>query len=116
MNANHVFIPHIPTRFEPLNGERVPTIDLNPAASYGTLRLLANLNCGGPVTQDLLPTALEQIRNGLSTMSHDDYIVAVGDPVLLAAAIAYAADMHGKVKVLRWDRHTKSYTQLEVTL
>lgn len=113
---NSVFIPHVPTRYEPLKGGRVPTIDLNPAAEHGTLVLLADLECGGPVTQELLPKALEQIHDKLSQMTCDDYIVAVGDPILVAAAIAYAADQHGKVKVLRWDRHSKRYVALEVDL
>lgn len=111
-----VFIPHLPTRYEPLNGGRVPTIDLTPAAEFGRLVLLSELERSGSITQEVLPRLIGQINFGMAAFKAGDCIVAVGDPILVAAAISYASDLCGSVTVLRWDRHTKSYSELEVTL
>ena len=115
MNKTTVFIPHVPTRYDPLTDSRVPTLDLNPAATFGQLVRLTTPSAG-PLTQDNLDVALNEIQHGISGIQPDDYVVAVGDPILVAAAIAYASDINGSVKVLRWDRHNHCYNCLEVPL
>lgn len=109
-----VFVPNIPTRFEPLSGGRVPTINLNPAMEYGDLVpcISAEVNVRDYEVNDLLAGVQESLRN----CSKHDYILCVGDPILIAAAIAYAHDINGEAKVLRWDRSKKSYDVVEVVL
>lgn len=109
-----VFVPQCPMRLDPLTGNRVASINLGPAASYGKLVELCRPRV--PMDKHELNTSLQLIERGLECSEVTDYIVACGDPILIAAAIHYQTKRHGKAVVLRWDRNTRSYTDLEVML
>lgn len=109
-----VFLPHVPTRFDPLTSQRVPSIDFTPAAEFGKLQQLTTFDRA--IESDDVNDALDQIQTNLSSLTPNDYIVAAGDPILIAAAISYANDLIGVARVLRWDRQSKSYNLVEVVL
>lgn len=98
-----VYIPSLTTRYDMATQQEVPVIDLNPAAAYGELRVLAS----EPVTERDVDRVRVDIEPG-------DYILAVGDVVLLAALIAHAISRNGSVNVLRWDKYTRDYNVWEV--
>lgn len=83
-----------------------PQYDLTPALKYGRLEaLLPPGNVGmtpGPM--------ILQLRNKLRNFDDGDYLLALGDPVAIAAAAIIAA-MHnrGRVKMLKWDRRLGDY-------
>lgn len=104
-----VFIPQLPTRFDKATGQRVPSIDVNPASRYGELKSLFGL----AVPRD---EALAGIRTSIRQIGPDDYILAVGDIVLLAMTVAYALISNGRATLLRWDNDLKSYRTEEVEL
>lgn len=106
-----VYLPSVPTRYDPLSQRRVPTIDLSRAEAYGSLKLLTNFQPGHDMDQ-----ALEDLKDGMADFQPDDYVAVTGDVILAAAAIAYACDMQGKVRVLRWDRVQGNYDCIEVHL
>lgn len=109
-----VYIPHLPTRYDRATESRVPSIDINPARQYGEfVRLLdpeKNVHAG------MLADAIEEVGDNMADFNEEDAILAVGDVVLIAAAIAKANDIHGSCRVLRWDRTSKSYDLIEVCL
>lgn len=109
-----VFIPAVPTRYDPIKDGRISSIDLRPAMHFGELTVLVPDIY--PITNDNCGDTLAAIRAGLVGMSANDFVLAVGDPILIAAAIAYADDMNGVVKVLRWDRRIQNYHTIEVRL
>lgn len=106
-----VYIPSVPTRYDPASSSRISAVDLNPATKFGELDILVPLDGTRDIHEEI-----GIIRDGLSEIKRGDFIVAVGDPILIAAAIAYACDMLGEVRVLRWDRISKRYSVLEVVL
>lgn len=112
MRTPTVYVPHCPTRNDPLGSGRVPTVDLTPAARFGTLKKLSDPQV--PMSQDDLDDAMMAIEAGITGVEACDYIVAVGDPILIAAAIFHQHRYHGKANVLRWDRQAHIYRSMEV--
>jgi hypothetical protein len=56
---------------------------------------------------------VDMICDGMEESEEEDYIVAVGDPVLIAAAAACQVEKFGSVRMLRWDRQDQRYRIME---
>lgn len=110
----NVWIPAIPSRYDPLSKRRIPTVDLSAAEQFGDLRTIL------PIEFDVdrnLAAAVGQVVESISNeLAVDDYILAVGDLVCCAAAVAIVLADLGECKVLRWSKHTKQYSVVEVQL
>lgn len=105
-----VYVPHLPTRSDPVMGGNVPTINLQPAARIGELNII---NCTAEDAKESgFPFAAQRIRNALQTFTTDDYILMCGDVVLCALAIHEAMLQCDGVKVLRWNRDARNYDLL----
>ena len=75
--------------------------DLSPATRWGELEFLMP---SGPVALNPQPMIME-LRHKLRNYTDEDLLLAVGDPAVIGAAVAVAADMNqGRVRVLRWDK------------
>lgn len=111
---NNVFVPYVPSRHDPLTGERVPIHDLQPAQQYGTPLLVI------PTTEIIRPDniqdLIEEVREDLKHYSAGDSVVCIGDPLLVAAAISKACEVAGSCHVLHWDRRKQTYNRIEVKL
>lgn len=99
-----VFIPQVPTRFDKATGARVPSIDLNPAAEFGEM---VEMSSSGNIAE---------VSSAIRDMMPGDMILATGDIILVAAAIAKASQRFGAISVLRWDKKRRQYTIEEVEL
>lgn len=107
-----VFIPNLPTRHDEATQQRVPSLDLNPAAQFGELVTLTE---GALHDLPALHRARDAIR--IATMKDlrpQDCILCVGDVALTALCIAHALARNGHVTLLRWDRNKRSYDAVEV--
>lgn len=90
-----------------------PRLDYSPAYKFGEKMVAVFPPGAGQVT--LSPqTALGQIRRVLNAMTREDYLVLVGDPVMIGLCTAVAAELIGKVKLLRWDKRALAYFPVEV--
>lgn len=110
----NVFIPHLPTRRNPVNGDWVPTISLTPAAELGEIQIA----CDRPT--DAAPEHLEAAQTRIQSImldqyGRDDYIMMAGDPVLCAYAVYQAITYSGRANVLRWNRDRREYDLLTLT-
>lgn len=92
-----VFIPSLPAR----------SVDLSAAREYGHVVTIVAGEVRMP--EDLVAVAETPI-------GPRDYIVAVGDVVLVAAAITHACRRNESARVLRWDRKRQTYDTVEVKL
>lgn len=85
--------------------------DLSPAMEYGELEVLLGHS------QSLLapvPT-IRKLREKLASFSDSDYILPVGDPVLMSTVAMIASNMnHGRVRFLKWDRIQRKYLIIQV--
>ena len=96
---------------EPVSKDGTGKMDFSPAMEYGELEvLLAH-------SQSLLapvPT-IRRLREKLETFSDEDYLLPVGDPVLMSTVAMVASYFnHGRVKFLKWDRIQRKYLAIQV--
>lgn len=111
MRRPKVFVVNEVRRRMP-DGDMVPAFDLTPASEYGDLQVLHV----GPVGVSI-DFYLKAFQEALSDYQDEDFILPVGDPALIGAACAIAADMNeGRFTVLRWDREARRYIPTEIDL
>lgn len=103
MNAR-VFVVHEPMRRNDRGGME-SQFDLTRARRYGELVPL--LNGRLPLSTEPI---IEELQRKLRDFHDEDHLLAVGSPTAIAwAAIVAARANSGRVKMLVWDRESKSY-------
>lgn len=108
-----VFLPSIPSRYIPNLGKRVPIYDVSPAAEFGALELIVDYD--GALEDLSMETKITLVKSSIRNKHQPlDYLVAIGDPVLIGVAIHCIIEKHGKATVLRWDRQTETYQLIGV--
>jgi hypothetical protein len=86
--------------------------DLTPAAAHGRLVFILG---PGNIFKNRMDQATAQIKKVLESFTESDSILAVGDPVAIAASVMIAAQRTGgKVTLLKWDRLTKVYESFPI--
>ena len=107
-----VYIPHLPTRQNPIDNSWVPTISLEPAAKIGKLRTL----CEHPsdASPENFSDACNYISKEMQGVNSDDFILMAGDPVICSFAIHCALLVCRKANILRWNREERSYDHLTI--
>lgn len=112
MKKSRAYVPSVPTRYDPINKIRTPIYNLESAAEYGIVTPLVSIS--ESLDQYSFSELANQVRHGLSHMQEQDYIVCIGDPVLIGIAMNVALKLFGRTRILRWDKVRKQYTELEV--
>lgn len=108
---NKVYIVCEPTRR--IAGEQVGTVDLTPAGEWGEPIILLQSNQSLINTVPTIKTLCEKLRD----FNDDDYLIPIGDPVLMCMAATVAAMYNGgRLKMLKWDRVIKRYVPVQVDI
>lgn len=92
-----------------------PRKNFLPAADFGTL----NEPIFSADVQIMFNPrdAVRRLKTALRRFRDDDYLLAVGDWLLVGAAQAVAAHVnHGRYRLLKWDRETNRYYEVRVDL
>lgn len=106
-----VFAPQQPSRFDVPSKLWIPTMNMEPARKFGELIVMLPPNANRLHTAPLLAALKESMKD----FSEDDWIIAVGDPSLIAAASCIAArKTGGLLRLLKWDRLTTDYIAVEM--
>lgn len=115
MNAI-VLVPNVPTRYDHLLQQRVPSIDVGKAANFGEIKLLSPYDPAGGVGN--IEAAIDDVCIAIQKLPGNiqPTIVMAGDPVLISVAVAKALRYFDKINVLRWNRNDNDYEQLEIQL
>lgn len=108
-----VFVPQEPTRFDPAFNTRVPVVDLRPAAEFGVVQVMLPANASAMFMNPLVTALREKLS---SFVSERDYLLAVGDPTLIAICGAVLARRMDRFKMLKWDKRQKMYHCVEIEL
>lgn len=108
-----VFVPQVPSRFDRASRVWVPIVELSSAQQYGDIVEMlppeANRLHTGPL--------VAAMKEAMAGITDEDWVVAVGDPSLIAAAAAIAAaKCGGKLRLLKWDRITSTYLAVEMSI
>lgn len=109
---NKVFIPQEPMRRD-RDGELRSMMNFAAASKYGeTVVCLPP----GKVALSTQPT-VHRLQECLRNFSDEDYLIAVGDPSVIAIASAIAAaNNRGRFNLLKWDKETRVYILVQVNL
>lgn len=112
MSEPRVFVVQQPATFDRVLKRFIPKYDLSPAQSHG--RLITILGPGN-IFKDRMAQASSQIKRVLSSFNEGDSILALGDPVAIAASVMFAAERTGgRVNLLKWDRLTRAYESFPI--
>lgn len=103
-----VYIPNIVRRLE--GGRLRPVFDFSKAAAFGKLKEIIE------EFDDLLFTdhTSAKVAATLADFKPGDYLLAVGDPTAIALCAGILFRKHESINMLKWDRKTKSYIELEL--
>lgn len=106
-----VYAPQVPSKYDTATKLWLPSINLEPAKKFGELVVMLPPNANRLHISPLMTALREQMKE----YSPEDYIVAVGDPSLIAAASCLAAKKtNGLLRILKWDRQSSSYIAVEI--
>lgn len=87
--------------------------DLTPAEMFGDLIEIVE-----PDAQvgDMDRITQSMVRN-LQNFSDDDFIICIGNPIMIGMAIAQAADVNeGRVKCLQWRMKDRAYLPIQIDM
>lgn len=108
-----VFATQIPSRRDVESGLWVPTVNIAPAEKFGEIVTL--LPPGSQFFAAAETTRLIKQRLNELDYQQGDYLLPMGNPVIMAVAAAIAARRsNGSLNVLVWDRHTSTYISYEL--
>lgn len=108
---SRVFLPQEPARWH--QGAWVPAVDIRPVLEYGT-----PVVCLPPGRMILSPAPTTMaLREKLADFTDNDYLVAIGDPSLIATAAAIVSHVNrGKFRLLKWDKDRAGYIVVEIDI
>lgn len=112
--SGRVFVVQRPAYFDRERRGWVNKYDISAAAEYGELVFLLN---PGNIYRDKLASAIALLHRELADYGPEDHILAIGDPVAIAATVMVASLQNGgKVSLLKFDRMDAKYDAFEVDI
>jgi len=111
---NRVFIPQEPQKWDSATSTSYPLYDFTPALRYGALEVCLAPNASFLMIAPVTAALKERMRS----FTDDDYLVAVGSPVMIALSAAIASERTGgKFNLLSYDKRMNEYlnTRIEIT-
>ena len=111
---SRVFVVQRPAYFNRARRGWVNKYDITAAEDFGELKFLLN---PGNIYKDKLETAIEHLQEDLSDYTSNDYILAIGDPVAIAATVTIAAfNNAGVINLLKFDRISQKYDAYQIVI
>lgn len=110
-----VFAVQQPTGRDRESGLIYPTMDLTPAEDWGKLQFILR-EFENPF--DDIDATAGRVRDALKEdgFTASDWLLLVGNPVLIATVAAIAAELVGELNVLQWNRTNKAYAPVRLRL
>lgn len=107
---NRVFVVQNQHRWNRQAEKFEPKFDLAPAESYGELVYLLS-----PTAAPFNPEpVLDELREKLDDFDDGDYLLLVGNPVLIGFSVAIAAAKNeGRVNFLQWSGKDRRYITVQ---
>ena len=90
----------------------VPRFDMTPAKEHGELKFLLSPTAAPFIT----PTIIRELRENLEGITPDDYLLLVGNPVLIGLSVAVASEFTKQIKFLQWNGKAGKYIVIEADL
>jgi hypothetical protein len=111
MNPPIVYAIQNPLRRNWKTKELEPSCDFTPAAEYGEVKFLLGSNIS-----PFNPTVVvRELAAGLRSFTDRDFLLLVGNPILIGLATAIAADYcDGPMNLLQWSGSENRYLKVQV--
>lgn len=107
------FIPYLPSRYDSLSKTYQSLLNVESAGKFGDPRLVIPL--GTDIRRADFKEAAIAVAEGIeSTITAEDFIVCVGDPLLISIAIMTQHRVTGGIRALRWDKLKRAYEAIEL--
>lgn len=90
----------------------VPRFDLSPAEEYGNLEYLLSPTAGPFHTG----TIIKELKEALIHYTPEDYLLLVGNPVLIGLTTAIVAQRVGEIQFLQWSGKDQRYIPIKAKL
>lgn len=111
---SRVFVVQRPAYFDRQRRGWVNKYDISPASAHGDLVFLLK---PGNIYKDRMGAAMDRLHEALAEFNDNDSLLAIGDPVAIAAAVMVASQVNvGKVALLKFDRITERYDRYIIGL
>ena len=108
-----VYAVQCPRKRDKQTRRMVPMYDLGEAGAFGNIVELLSPTAK-PFNTDPM---VDELRDKLSDFGDDDYLICIGNPVLLALSFFVAAEANeGRVKLLQWNNVKGTYVPIDVDL
>lgn len=100
-----VYVCQLPCKF--VKGQFVQTLNVNSAAKFGEIKEV----CRPSFSIASLSPVQETIEKTLSRFdSENDYLLPVGDPLIIAKCISVLSKKHKSFRILKWNKKAQSYS------
>lgn len=101
-----VYVVQKQYKFDRDSQEYVAKFDLSAAEGFGQFKYLLSPNATPWRMHEVIP----ELHAGLSDYTEDDYLLLIGNPILIGCASAIAADYSGgAVRFLQWSGRDRAY-------
>lgn len=107
-----VFIPQVPSRYDTRAEAWMPTVNVEPAKQFGELNIMLPPEANRLELHSIVST----LKRLMKDYGPNDYIVALGDPMIIAVAAVLAQRAAGTLRLLKWDRINRDYVLMETAL
>jgi hypothetical protein len=88
--------------------------NLAPALEFGELRVLATRDV--PMFGNVNPTIKAALSVLAPFLPEEDYLLCIGDPLLIGVAMHTILSNHKYVRCLKWDRQTSKYYPITIEI
>lgn len=110
--VGRVFVVQRPAFYSAERKGWVNKYDITPARAFGELIFLLR---PGNLYKDQLVSTMASLREALADFGPSDHLLAIGDPVAIAASVLEAGrSNNGQVQMLKFDRFAGGYNSYTV--
>lgn len=107
-----VFIPQVVRRFDTTHQQMTQMHDFSSAMVHGQLVNVLDDEDDPKFISRLVP----KVKKILSDFTHEDYLVAVGDPTLIALCAGIIMRQTPNLTMLKWERSIRQYVKVQISL
>lgn len=107
-----VYIPQVTERYDHGLMRPIPTIDWTPATKFGALHEVLDRGDNPAFLQSLRGKISERLKN---FKPEQDFLIAAGDPAIIAVCSSHLSKTVGTFKLLKWDRKLECYLVVEIS-
>lgn len=107
-----VYIVQEHLKLDPNKRVLVPKFDLSPAEKFGEFRFCLSPNVSPFNTR----VVLEELRENLQHITPDDYLLPVGNPVLIGLTTLVVGEFVNTINFLQWSGAKGGYVPIRADL